>query len=129
MNFPIVVNEVFANLVAGFLVFVSFYMGRFLLAHDNGAKFKSTLRVIGGAAFLAFVVWANYGTHTEDADPIYGGGDIVIDFEPTTKRRNEWGAEVFLTLAIPALVGIASATDRHVESFRIKYDIHDGKTG
>jgi hypothetical protein len=51
-------------------------------------------------------MWATYGTHTEDADPLRGGGEVVTDFEPTDKERNEYGVKTLFVLGIPAMVAI-----------------------
>ena len=57
-------------------------------------------------AVVSLVIWASYGTHTEDADPLRGGGEVVTDFEPTDKERNEYGVETFFVLGIPAMVAV-----------------------
>lgn len=57
-------------------------------------------------AVVSLVIWASYGTHTEDGDPLRGGGEVVTDFEPTDKERNEYGVETFFVLGIPSMVAV-----------------------
>ena len=57
-------------------------------------------------AVVSLALWAGYGTHTEDEDPLRGGGEPVTDFEPTAKERNEYGAQMFFELGIPALFAV-----------------------
>lgn len=44
--------------------------------------------------------------HTEDADPLYGGGEIVTDCEPTQSQRYRHGIIVFTVLAVASSVGV-----------------------
>jgi len=62
--------------------------------------------MLGVIALISLGLWASYGTHTEEADPLYGGGETIVDFEPTDKERNEYGLTWFFTLTIPALYGL-----------------------
>ena len=54
---------------------------------------------------MAGMSWTNYGTHAEDADPLYGGGETVVDFEPTEDQRNRHGMFIFTVLAVTSVVG------------------------
>jgi len=51
-------------------------------------------------------MWAKYGTHTEDADPLFGGDQVIIDFEPTIKERNISALTMSITLIISAVFGV-----------------------
>ena len=75
-------------------------------------QWKNYLTIVGLIGGFAIVVWANYGTHVEDTDPLYGGGREVVDFEPTDKERNEHALKIFLALTIPALVGVYKGKER-----------------
>jgi hypothetical protein len=61
---------------------------------------------LGLAGFLGMAAAFNLGTHTEDSDPLYGGGDRVVDYEPTAKQRTERGWFVFLVTAAAAGAGL-----------------------
>ena len=58
-----------------------------------------------GACILAVMSWANYGTYTEDADPLFGGGRTVVDFVPTEVERSLVGSRLFMDLLVPGLLG------------------------
>lgn|SRR3989344_4865382 len=113
MDLASIFNQVISHLVAGIVVLFAFGSGRFVCEYNHGAKVKSIFQVLGGILLLTLVMWGNYGTHREDADPIYGGGEIVYDFEPTERQRNDYGIEIFLTLTIPAVIGIYHARPDH----------------
>ena len=59
-------------------------------------KWRNYLTVAGSIAVFCLVLWSSYGTHIENSDPIYGGGDEVQDFKPTESQRNEYGIEELL---------------------------------
>lgn len=101
-------------------LFLEWHWGRFLtiaIAYFVARKFFHgyTLREIPiwvcllwtfyGATVIALMVWAGYGTHTEDADPLFGGGTTVVDFVPTAVERDLVGSRVFVDLLLPALLG------------------------
>jgi hypothetical protein len=87
------------------IVIGAFYAGRHMEI-DNQPKWFNYLTVLGLCALLSLGAWASYGIHSEDADPLYGGGETVIDFEPTDNERNEYGLTMFFSLSIPALYGV-----------------------
>ena len=57
-------------------------------------------------AIVSSVTWYSYGTHKEETDPLRGGGEVIVDFVPTDKERNEYGLEMFIVLGVPAMVAI-----------------------
>jgi|Deesub1362B_J571_1020462.scaffolds.fasta_scaffold02189_1 Na+-driven multidrug efflux pump len=87
------------------IVIVAFHFGRYM-SKIHKEKWKSYATVLGITIFLSLVMWGSYGTHVEEADPLFGGGEIVVDFEPTVKERNEYGLIIFFVLTIPALFGV-----------------------
>lgn len=80
------------------------------------ATIKPYLICIIVVTFISFGAWSRYGTHIEDADPKYGGGDVVVDFEPTDKERNEHGLTVFFTMLVPALMGVYAGRKEAAEA-------------
>ena len=48
---------------------------------------------------------AALGTHIEDADPLFWGGETFVDFVPTQFERDQVGAGLFFDLLLPALLG------------------------
>jgi hypothetical protein len=87
------------------LVYIAFNMARHFAGTGSASPARAYLWTIGVPAFLALMAWSTYGTHTEEADPLYGGGDVVQDFEPTPRQRNHHGMRVFFYFSIPALAG------------------------
>jgi hypothetical protein len=97
---------------AGFLLVYLPYRFGFYMRGAYKPKWKSYLVVAGSVAFFVFILWSTYGTHIENADPIYGGGDEVQDFQPTDQQRNEYGLSTLLTFEIAALLGLATRDDQ-----------------
>lgn len=73
---------------------------------------------------LGFSVASRLGTHKEDDDPLYGGGETIVDFAPSDKERVSKGLEVFLCTLIPALFGIHAG----IEEVRRKKQFAEGNT-
>jgi len=105
MDYTNIFYGVLGYLGKAVIVIGAFYAGRHIET-DNQPKWFNYLTVLGLVALLSLGAWAYYGTHTEDADPLYGGGEAAIDFEPTDKERNEYGLTLFFSLSIPALYGV-----------------------
>jgi uncharacterized membrane protein HdeD (DUF308 family) len=83
----------------------------FLLSRDSATRSKSprwrlyfwaVLVSIGLAVFSSVML----GTHVEGSDPIYDGGDTVVDYEPTNEQRVKRGLFTFTLLVVPILIGI-----------------------
>ena len=91
-------------LKAGLLYFAFFVGKNFGNLYDKW--WANYVTVFVGVAILTFLSWATYGTHMEDADPMFGGGHEVVDFEPTNEQRSSHAAIIFLTLLIPAWLGV-----------------------
>jgi hypothetical protein len=105
IDFSTVFYGIVGYLGKAFIVICAFWFGR-----NMGNKYKpkwiNYLAILGVIAIVSLICWSSYGTHTENADPLYGGGDTVVDFEPTDNERNEHGLTLFISLSIPALYGI-----------------------
>lgn len=105
MNFTEVISKVLIDLFFASVIVAFYMMGKISVDYFK-PQWKAYLAVITAVSILSLISWASYGTHTEDADPLFGGGEVVIDFEATRKERNEHLLKVFLTLVIPALIGV-----------------------
>jgi hypothetical protein len=81
---------------------------------EKGLKFADSvfgkvfcvICALGILLFLSYFLAVGLGTHTEDADPLYGGGETVVDYEVSDKERFEYGISIFLELTIPSLIGL-----------------------
>jgi hypothetical protein len=121
MNFGHVIIEVSKTLGSWLIVAGAFHLTRFLLDDArNNSKNRDLRRwnskkgrslayfySIVITALLAYGLRATYGTHVEDDDPLRGGGgEVVVDFEPTEQERNEHGLKYLLVLGIPSILAI-----------------------
>lgn len=88
----------------GILVVV-FSGAKKLASESKGPRAKAYLWSVGVSLFLAALAWGNYGSHVEDADPIFGGGETVADFEPTDEERFQHALFIFVILGASTLVG------------------------
>lgn len=97
--------DAFFFLIRVFILYVIYSTAKHLASKSKCHNAKAYLWAIGISAFLAGMSWVNYGTHTEDADPLKGGGESVVDFEPTKDQRNRHGIFIFTVLALVSVVG------------------------
>lgn len=87
------------------LVLLAYYFG-YEMGNAYKNKWQNYFTVFYLVTIVCLALWASYGTHIEDSDPLTGGGETVQDFEPTAKERNEYGLEHLLTFEIAALYGV-----------------------
>lgn len=116
MDYSNIFYNILGYLGRAIIVIGSFYFGRHISKTYKG-KLKNYSIVLGLIIFLSLVMWSSYGSHTEDADPLRGGGDVVTDFEPSDKERNEYGLTMFFVLTIPALFGVYKGQNEY-ENFK-----------
>jgi hypothetical protein len=99
-----------------FFVFAVFGIAVAGASQKCSPAWKAYGGAVAAAGVLAVVAHQSYGTHTEDADPMFGGGEVVEDFTPTSHERNKWGWTVFIFIAIPALTGTFVGRRRFLDS-------------
>ena len=80
-----------------------------MLFEDYKRKLKTFVVILGISLLLGFLSWSSVGTHVEDSDPVFGGGDTVTDYEATHSQRNKAGTFIFLLSFLPACAGLLSA--------------------
>ena len=88
-----------------FLVYMVYVLANHFASESKCHRVKAYIWALGVSAVLAGISWENHGTHTEDGDPLYGGGETVVDFEPTKDQRNRHGMFIFTVLAVTSTVG------------------------
>ena len=71
----------------------------------KGSLLECWLLVFYGACILSVVSWATLGTRVENADPLFGGGDSIVDFVPSHYERDQVGGGLFLDIFTPCLLG------------------------
>ncbi|MGH8522371.1 MAG: hypothetical protein ACREU9_13330 [Gammaproteobacteria bacterium] len=104
-SFPAAVWKPLTALLKAGVVVLAYLAGRhFATTYDEG--WKNYLLVFYVVAVITIVSWAGLGTHTEDADPLFGGGETIIDFVPKPGERDDHAISIFLTLLIPAIYGM-----------------------
>jgi hypothetical protein len=84
---------------------LAYYAGKFFSCFYS-KRWANYLIVYFGISVLTLIGWAGYGTHTEDADPLFGGGYTVADFTPTNKQRSDHAGTIFFSLIPAALFGV-----------------------
>ena len=105
--------------VAGFL-FIGFCAYQVHLVSDSfigsWSAWRQYLAVFYFAAVMAMMSWAKLGTHIEDADPLFGGGREVVDFNPTDLERSVAGVRMFVLVMIPGAIGFWLARGKNARS-------------
>ena len=117
MDYSNIFYDVLGHLGKAVIVIGAFYFGRHM-GKTYKEKWKNYSVVLGFILLLSFTMWSSYGTHTEDADPLRGGGEVITDFEPTDTERNEYGLTMFFVLLIPAILGVYKGQKEHGKNFQ-----------
>ena len=90
---------------AYFLVIVPYIAGRQFAFHGN-TRWSSYLLFFYVATILSVLAGASLGGHVEDADPLFGGGDYILDREVTWKERGSFSIRIFLPVLVSAIAGV-----------------------
>jgi hypothetical protein len=98
--------DVFRAFGITFFVYASYRVAFELSKSSKRKGWEKYSAALLSVLVLSFLMMSIYGTHVEDADPLYGGGDTVVDFEPTSEERWAHGSKLFLMAVIPALYGV-----------------------
>jgi hypothetical protein len=92
-------------ILKGAIIGIAYFVGR-ELAYTYKEGWKNYLVLFYGVGILTVVSWVGLGTHTEDTDPLFGGGETVVDFVPTNVEQANHAVTIFLSLLVPALCGM-----------------------
>jgi heme/copper-type cytochrome/quinol oxidase subunit 4 len=92
-------------LIRFFIIFLAFAVARHFAKESKRAHWKVYLLTFVIIIGLALLSSYTLGTHIEDSDPLYGGGETVTDYESTYEQRIKHGIFIFTVLIIPALIG------------------------
>jgi hypothetical protein len=101
-----VIKHAFYFLLRAYLVFGVFWLSKYLTAKSKSKLLRLYLSTVAIVGFLAWLSGDSLGTHTENADPVFGGGDEVTDFEATDSQRIKHGVSTFIIVLTPALIGV-----------------------
>jgi hypothetical protein len=88
------------------LLYAIYALGRAMGSLYQGPMVTKYLAALGVAGMLGLVSAHSLGTHVEDSDPIYGGGDRVFDYSPSAAERSEHGWFVFFLAAAASIAGL-----------------------
>lgn len=92
-------------LFRAFIVFAIASGARRLATESKGPRIKAYAWALAVSVGLAAVAWGTYGSHTENADPIFGGGEVVADFEPSAVQSLRYATFVFVVVGVASLAG------------------------
>lgn len=99
------ISQAFVLLFRLFIAYAFFAGARHVAIGSHRPKWQVYLCAVALSGALAWYSGAHYGTHIEDGDPLYGGGETVVDFEPTDAERNRHGVEIFAIASALTLTG------------------------
>jgi hypothetical protein len=108
------VRLVAACLLLSISYFIGVDRGRGVKHRLKGSEITTTS--FGLDIFTAFIVCSGFagycadhlGTTVEDADPRYGGGEVVQVYEPSLQERDESAATAFVFTFVPFLCGLGA---------------------
>jgi len=92
-------------LIRLYIIYLVFIAARHFAKRGKGTHWNAYLWTF--AVIIGFTLFSSYalGTHIEDSDAIYGGGETVTDYEPTGEQRIKHGIFIFTALIVPAVIG------------------------
>lgn len=93
------------------LIWFVFTIARSITGHGHSNGWLCYLSAIAVCTVIALFARSNLGTHTEEDDPMFGGGHLEVDYVPTKKARDEHFLWVFEALTLPSLVGVYSGLE------------------
>jgi hypothetical protein len=104
-NFPDAFWKPVQGLLKVGLILLAYFLGRhFATTYEEG--WENYLLVLYSIGVLTLIAWAGLGSHVENADPLFGGGEEVIDFIPKPGERSDHAINIFITFLIPAIYGV-----------------------
>lgn len=101
-----VIMKVMGDLVKVFFIYMAWSFSKEVASTSTSLSPIVYGKAIAICIFIALMAWGSYGTHTEGGDPMFGGGELIVDFVPTDKEKNEHGWTIFFTFLIPVILGV-----------------------
>ncbi|NTW34177.1 MAG: hypothetical protein HGB12_16425 [Bacteroidetes bacterium] len=74
-----------------------------------------TFFVVIGLAIISAYSLGTY-TDTSDYDPMFGGGNTVVEYEPSTQQQIQKALFVFIVLIVPSIIGVHKGINDRTES-------------
>ena len=98
------------------MAYFAYRCGRIVPEHFK-SKLKCFAIILGIAALFGFMSYSDLGSYVEDGDPLFGGGEVIQEYEPTNAERLESGVKIFVILgALLTLGALYGFQDRRNES-------------
>lgn len=105
MRYSHILLEVWSYLGKALIVIGAYCFGHAYSAYVQ-RKWVACILLVMIIGLFSFYLGETLGTHIEDADPMYGGGDRVTDYEPSERTRSEYRWTMFIVLTAPAIIGV-----------------------
>jgi len=112
-------NDIFKGLWVLFrfgVIYFVYSVARKTTEDGTNSKWKSYSWTVAIVLGLTILSSTTIGTHVEDADPLFGGGEVVEDYEVSSHERIKQGFYLFTVLIIPALIGTHKGLSERVRS-------------
>lgn len=101
-----VIKQAFYFLFRAYLVYIIYLLAKSSVLESTVKPLRLYIITILTALFLSWLSSAWLGTHVENADPMFGGGDRITDFNVSDSKRIKYGLGVFIIVVTPAIVGV-----------------------
>lgn len=110
-------------------IHVAYKLSEGLAEDSKEASWWLFLKLMAGCAFIASLGAQGLGSYYQDADPVFGGGHLVIDYIPSDVERQHAFWKVFLILALSAVTGLhkgleTRAWNERIEKLKQKSETH-----
>lgn len=110
----------------GVLLQMAFLYALFIAARtvsEKANRWKACGFCIGLALFLGLMSYETIGTHVEDSDPLFGGGETIQDYAPTGQERSDGAVKVFTLVIICLGAGVYKSNGPRVCCSTSKTDL------
>jgi hypothetical protein len=106
MEYLYIIKDAFYFLFRALVVYLIYKVSRDVSSESKAKSYRLYLSAIIIAGILSWYSGYSYGTHIEDADPIYGGGNQITDIQISDKHKLNHGILIFVVVVTPALIGV-----------------------
>jgi len=105
-------TEAFVFLFRAAVLVGVFVVARSLTEGSSGPPIRAYSWAIGVAVVSALLVYSSIGSHVEDADPLFGGGHRVMDYEPSNAERQQKAIFTGVCIGVAGVIGCSAGLKR-----------------